>query len=77
MLGKAHEQISEPDKFQLRMGLDQKCRAYLETYDRNEPWDTPEPSASMYSGTGMPEAIGSDMNEGSRTRGNLDDRFDD
>ena len=43
----------------------QKCRAYLETYDRNEPWfswvsfggphepwDTPEPYASMYSGTG-------------------------
>jgi arylsulfatase A-like enzyme len=31
----------------------------------------------MYSGTEMPEAIESDMNDGSRAMGNLDDRLDD
>jgi hypothetical protein len=30
MLGKAHEQTKEPDKFQLRMGLD---------HPQVEPWD--------------------------------------
>jgi len=29
MLGKAHEQTKEPDKFQLRMGLDRVALRYL------------------------------------------------
>jgi choline-sulfatase len=68
----------------------QQCKSYLEQYDRNEPWfswvsfggphepwDTPEPYASKYSDTDMPQAIGAGLNGEGRARGNLDDRLND
>jgi arylsulfatase len=68
----------------------QQCKSYLEQYDRNEPWfswvsfggphepwDTPEPYASKYSETEMPQAIGSALKGDGRAWGNLDDRLDD
>lgn len=66
-----------------------KSRAYLEQYDRDqpwlcwvsfggphEPWDTPEPYASMYDPSTMPDAIGFAESNGGRPRGRLDGLID-
>ena len=65
----------------------QHAKGYLETYDRDqpwfswvsfggphEPWDTPEPYASMYDPGEMPPAIDGDLREGERPDGMLDQR---
>ena len=66
----------------------QKSRAYLEQYDRDqpwfswvsfggphEPWDTPEPYASMYDRSAMPDPIGFE-DAGSGPKGNLNKMFE-
>ncbi|MEE2753045.1 MAG: sulfatase-like hydrolase/transferase [Candidatus Latescibacterota bacterium] len=66
----------------------QKSRAYLKQYDRNqpwfcwvsfggphEPWDTPEPYASMYDRSAMPTPIEFE-DVGSGPKGNLNKMFD-
>ena len=66
----------------------QQTKSYLEQYERDqpwfcwvsfggphEPWDTPEPYASMYDSADMPDAIGGDLRKGSRPEGELDDRI--
>ena len=63
----------------------QKAKAYLETYDRDqpwccwvsfggphEPWDTPEPWFSHYDPKRMPPALSGDLRGGDRPRGQLD-----
>jgi len=44
MLGKAHEQTKEPDKFQLRMGLDPQIPKIvtIDAFTRQEPRDFPQ-----------------------------------
>ncbi len=64
----------------------QKCRSYIEKYDRDqpwfswvsfggphEPWDTPEPFASMYDPATMSEPIGFDDAGSGRASGKLDE----
>ena len=63
----------------------QKAKAYLEAYDRDqpwfcwvsfggphEPWDTPEPWFSHYHPERMPPALNGDLRGGDRPRGRLD-----
>ncbi len=63
----------------------QQAKRYLETYDRaepwfcwvsfggpHEPWDTPEPYASMYDPAAMPKPIPKPAGSGDRPRGVLD-----
>lgn len=65
----------------------QQAKGYLEAYNRDqrwfswvsfggphEPWDTPEPYASMYDPADMPPAIDGDLREGERPVGRLDER---
>ena len=66
----------------------QKAKAYLEAYDRDqpwfcwvsfggphEPWDTPEPYFSHYDPEQMPPALSGDLRAGDRPRGQLDALF--
>ena len=66
----------------------QKAKAYLEAYDRDqpwccwvsfggphEPWDTPEPWFSHYDPEQMPPALRGDLRAGDRPRGQLDALF--
>ena len=63
----------------------QRAKAYLEAYDRaqpwfcwvtfggpHEPWDTPEPYASHYDPGQMPPALSGDLRGGERPQGRLD-----
>ena len=64
----------------------QKAKAYLEAYERgqpwfcwvtfggpHEPWDTPEPWFSHYDADRMPPALSGDLRAGDRPAGQLDD----
>ena len=66
----------------------QKAKAYLEAYDRDqpwccwvsfggphEPWDTPEPWSSHYDPEQVPPALRGDLRSGDRPRGQLDALF--
>jgi len=66
----------------------QKAKTYLETYDRSqpwfcwvsfggphEPWDTPEPYASLYDPTSMPDPVRPVEDRRERPRGILDRRL--
>ena len=63
----------------------QKAKAYLEAYERDqpwfcwvtfggphEPWDTPEPWFSHYDAERMPPALSGDLRAGERPNGHLD-----
>ena len=63
----------------------QKAKAYLEAYDRaqpwfcwvsfggpHEPWDTPEPYSSQYDPHRMPPPLTGDLRSGERPHGQLD-----
>ena len=65
----------------------QQAKGYLGSYDRNEPWfcwvsfggphepwDTPEPYASMYDPGEMPPVLDGDLRRGERPEGELDGR---
>ena len=67
----------------------QKARAYLESYERgepwccwvsfggpHEPWDTPEPYASMYDPASMPSPVTPPSQERQRPKGELDQRLE-
>ncbi len=67
----------------------QRSRAYLESYERNEPWfcwvsfggphepwDTPEPYASTYDPAKMPKAIGFEREQEGGARGKLNELRD-
>ena len=66
-----------------------KAKEYLERYHRSqpwfcwvsfggphEPWDAPEPYASLYDPGAMPKPLDGDLTGGRRARGMLDERID-